>query len=131
MDDKDTTISFRNRAIFIDGKELPTVEDSIRFDEGHDKLVDPFPQNKLSFNFYCEHPEFKKWLKDNPLTHAQEMLNALNKELKEFHTTNPPSNRKERRERMRGLTKKFERFKAYCEEYGLEYEIKSLKSLQD
>lgn len=104
--------------------EVPIAENSLRFDEGHDKLADPFPQNKMSFSFYCEHPEFKKWLDDNPLTHAQKMIDELNDDLKELHTINPPRNRNERRNRVREISKKYERFKAYCKKYHIEYEIK-------
>lgn len=104
--------------------EVPIVENSLRFDEDHAKLADPFPQNKMSFSFYCEHPEFKKWLDDNPLTHAQEMIDELNDDLKELYTNNPPRNRNERRKRMREINKKFLRLKAYCKKYHIEYEIK-------
>ena len=104
--------------------ELPIAENSLRFDEGHDKLVNPFSSNRMSFNFYCEHPEFKKWLEDNPLTHAQKMIDELNENLKEFHTKNPPRNRNERRRRMREIGKKFKRLNAYCKKYHIEYEIK-------
>ena len=104
--------------------ELPIAENSLRLDDGYDKLVDPFPSNRMSFSFYCEHPEFKKWLEDNPLTHAQKMIDELNENLKEFHTKNPPRNRNERRRRMREISKKFERLNAYCKKYHIEYEIK-------
>ena len=70
MGDKDSSISFKDRVIFIDGKELPVVKGSLQFTDGHDELVDPFPCNKFSFSFYCSHPGYKKWLKDNPLTRA-------------------------------------------------------------
>lgn len=119
MDDKGGPISSKNRAIFIDGKEVKVVKDSLSFDEDHDKLVDPFPQNRMSFSFYCEHLEFKKWLDDNPLTHAQEMVDELNEDLRELHTTNPPRNRKERRAKARELKKNIARFKAYCKKYNL------------
>lgn len=104
--------------------ELPIAENSLRFDEGHDKLLDPFPSNRMSFSFYCGHPEFKKWLEDNPLTYARKMIDELNEDLKDLHTNNPPFNRSERRRRMREISKKFERFKAYCKKYHIEYEIK-------
>lgn len=104
--------------------EMPVAKDSLRFDEYHDKLVDPFPKNKMSFSFYCEHPDFKKWLKDNPLAYAQKMIDELNDDLKDLHTKNPPRSRRERRKRMREINKKYERLKAYCKKYHIEYEIK-------
>ena len=104
--------------------EVPIAEDNLRFDDGYDNLVDPFSSNRMSFSCYCEHPEFKKWLEDNPLTHAQKMIDGLNEDLKDLHTNNPPFNRSERRRRMREISKKFERFKAYCKKYHIEYEIK-------
>lgn len=104
--------------------EVPITEGSLRYEDGYDKLVDPFSQHKMSYSFYFEHPEFKKWLNNNPLTHAQEMIDELNDDLKDLHTNNPPLNRKERRKRMREISKKCERLKAYCKKYHIEYEIK-------
>lgn len=101
--------------------ELPVVEDSLRFDEDHDKLVDPFPKNKMSFSFICRHPDFKKWLNDNPLTRAQDMSDALKRDLEAFYVSNPPRNRKERRTRARELEKKIARFKEYCKENNIEF----------
>ena len=104
--------------------ELPIAENSLRFDEGYDKLVDPFPSDRMSFSFYCGPPEFKKWLEDNPLTLAQKMIDELNEDLKDLHKNNPTFNRSERRRRMREISKKFKRLKAYCKKYHIKYEIK-------
>lgn len=126
MGDKDTSMLFsKNFELFVEGKRVPIVENSLKFSKGYDEFVDPFPKNTRQFNFYSSHPDFKKWLKDNPLTHAQDMLDSLNKDLKEFYITKPPRNRKERRERARKLEKRIVRFKAYCKEYHIEFKNNS------
>lgn len=106
--------------------EVPIAEDSLRFDNQHDSLADPFLIGKSQFDALCELHFVKEWISDNPLTHAQKMIDELNDDLKEFHTINPPRNRKERRKRVREISKKYERLKAYCKKYHIEYEIKKL-----
>lgn len=120
MGDKDTPIDFKNRAIFIDGKELPIVKDSVKI-SAEDERTAPIPINKMSFSIKFDGDASNIFAESNPVMHAQDMLGVLKKDLKEFYVSKPPRNRKERRTRARELEKKIARFKAYCKENNIEF----------
>ena len=51
---------------------------------------------------------------------AKSMLDDIQSEVKEFYQTNPPRNRKERRERAKALKQKIQCFNSYCKTNGIE-----------
>lgn len=122
MGDKDNPFDFKNRAIFIDSKELPVVEDSVKISV-EDEYTEPIPINKMSFSIQVDGDVSNIFAESNPVMHAQDMLDTLKKDLKEFCVSKPPRNRKERRTRARELEKKIARFKAYCKENNIEFKF--------
>lgn len=124
MGDKDSPLSFNDMTIFIDGKELNVVENSVELSTDDDTLCKPIPRNQLSFKFHCDASGIEKLLYNHIVARAQVMLDAIKEELTLFCCQKPPHNRKERRERGREIIRHIERFKRYCRENHIELKNK-------
>ena len=81
-----------------------------------------FAPKPLSFKFTCDKTQAKtlaEMFYIKQFNHAQKLLDELQSEVKSFYTTNPPRNRKERRERAKMLKRKIDHFNSYCERWGI------------
>lgn len=141
MEDKDKLFNGKQR-IFVASKddaenweELPIVENSLDYMSVRDKseldpaihdTIDALTSKSYSFSITSEQiaelPEFFGFKK--MYDRAQSMLDEIKGDLKEFYQTNPPRNRKERRERAKVLKRKIERFNSYCKDKGIEISSK-------
>lgn len=71
-------------------------------------------------NLVFMHPDVQKIMQ-----RAQDMLDHIKEQLDLFYRLKQPLNRKERRERAKGLKVKIQRFNAYCKAHGIEIKNKS------
>ena len=128
MVDKDKLFNGKQR-IFVaskddveNWKELPIVDDSVRH-SGYYDCPALRENNSYTFSIKADRPAELLLLTypdvQDCLDRAQNMLDEIKSEVKAFYTTDPPRNRKERRERAKVLKRKIERFNSYCKAKGI------------
>lgn len=128
MEDKDF-MEFGKRMLYFAPKDDidnlqplgEIVENSIEFEDAEPVS---YPKGDMSFSFELDKPmeiDLKSFYENVPeVKQAYKMLENIQDKIKSFYTTNPPKNRKERRERARELKRKIIRFNQYCKDNKLE-----------
>lgn len=124
MEDKDlfgspNQIYFCSKGDATNLPPLPVVADSTIWEAPDPETTPILDENgkPLSYSFECKPTkEIDKLFR--PLNIAQRMLDDLKRDARDFNT-NPPKNRKQRRERQRMIREKLKRFNAYCREHNI------------
>lgn len=128
MEDKDF-MEFGKRMLYFAPKgDIDNLQPLGEIVESSSELEDAepmaYPKGDMSFKFELDKPmeiDLKSFYENVPeVKQAYKMLENLQKDLDRFYKTNPPKNRKERRERARELKKKIIRFNQYCKDNNLE-----------
>lgn len=114
-----------NRVYFIykdNVVQWPVVSDSITLKYDTEDISDKskFEPPSLSFNIKVNDSEIAKILRSTKLERANEMLDSIKKEIKDFYVSNPLRNRKERRLRAKKIKADIIRFQEYCKNNGIE-----------
>ena len=139
MDDKDNLFNGKQKImLFSADSDLATtvpldevVADSLQImsdDVELEDIMDKFTPLKMEYLAQLTSVQPADLLKffgfKKMYNHAQSMLDEIKADLKEFYQTNPPRNRKERRERAKLLKRKIERFNSYCKDRGIKISSK-------
>lgn len=111
----------------VDGSLKTIIADNLQIFSDDEELDNSMPiSSKQELFFSCDINDsdslnLKCFIlrKQEYLDRAQKMFDEIKSGIKEFHVTNPPRNRAERRARVKALEQRSMLFRAYCKKHDI------------